>query len=114
MEKKSNNLKMIYGIDLIAFGIVLACHLFVDKFNFNDYWCLFVVVPSLIDIILNKANFFNLGLFIMSTSIFGYFIFNNVLVSLIIFIILIGLLLVFGKYIIKKEEVKGDNSGVFK
>jgi len=100
MEKsKINNLKIIYGLDLIVFGIILACHLFVDKFNFNNYWCLFLVIPSLLDIILNKGNVFNLSLFIISASVFGYFIFNNGWACLIVFIILIGLLMLFSKYI---------------
>ena len=105
MEKsKINNLKIIYGIDLIAFGIVLACHLFIEKFNFNDYWCLFIVIPSLLDIILNKGNIFNLSLFIISASVFGYFLFNTGWACLIVLIILIGLLLLFSKYICKVKS----------
>ena len=105
-KREINNLKIIYGIDLIAFGIVLACHLFVNNFNFNDYWSLFVVVPSLVDVILNKSNIFNLSLFIISSSIFGYFIFNNGWASLIILAILIGMVLVFGKFIAKGEKTQ--------
>ena len=86
-KKKIDNLKLIYGIDLILFGIILACHLFINTFNFNDYWFLFIVLPALADIMLNKIDSFNASLFILSTSILGYFIFDNILVSLIILVI---------------------------
>lgn len=103
----NKNLKMIYGIDLIVFGVVLACHLFIDKFNFNDYWFAFLAIPSLIDLLVNKLNAFNVSLFVVSTSILGYFVFNNVWVALITFVILVGLLLVFIKP--KEKEVKTEN-----
>lgn len=103
----NKNLKIIYGLDLIVFGIVLACHLFIDKFNFNDYWLVFLVAPSLVDIILNKINAINVSLFVISTSILGYFIFNNIWVALITFVILVGLLLVIVKP--KQKEVKTEN-----
>ena len=105
-KNKVNNLKLIYGIDLILFGIVLACHLFIESFNFNDYWFLFLVIPALMDIIFNKVDLFNGSLFILSTSMLGYFIFDNILVSLIILVILIGVSLVFSRFFIKEDEIK--------
>lgn len=110
IDKKRENYKLICGITLIAFGVILACHIFIDSFNFNDFWCLFVVVPTLIDIILNKKNILNLSLFIASSSIFGCFLFDNLWVGFITAIILIGILLVFGKYLPSelKEENKKD------
>lgn len=106
----NKNLKTIYGIDLIAFGIVLACHLFIDKFNFNDYWFVFLAVPSFIDVLLNKINAFNVVLFVVSTSILAYFIFNNVWGALITFVILVGLLLVLVKPKEKEVKIKNKNS----
>ncbi len=112
---RGNSLKIIWGFDLIVFGIVLACQLFVDKFNFNDYWMLFLVLPSLADLIMNKGDVFNISLFIMSTSVFSYFIFNTIWACLIVLVILLGVLLISSKFIMRKKEVeiKNDN-GIFK
>lgn len=102
-KKKIDNLKIIYGLDLILFGIVLACNLFIESFNFNDYWFLFLVFPALADIIVNKVNSFNISLFILSTSLLGYFIFDNIIVSVIVLVILIGICLVFSRFLVKEE-----------
>ena len=110
MDKKQiNNLKIIYGIDLILFGVVLACSLFIKGFNFNDYWFLFLVLPSLADIVLNKINSFNISLFILSTSLLGYFIFNNVLISLVVLVISIGLCLIFSSFLVVEDQNKKEN-----
>lgn len=108
-NKKRENAKLIWGTNLIIFGIVLSCHIFIDKFNFNDFWCLFIVVPTLVDIVLNKKNIFNLSLFITSSSVFGYFLFNNLWACFIIAVILVGLLLVFGKYLPSEPVAEEDN-----
>ena len=111
MDKKVlNNLKNIYGVDLIVFAIVLSLHLFVDGFNFNGFWSLFIVLPSLVDVVLNKGNIFNLSLFIISSSVFGYFIFDTAWACLIVFVALIGLLMLFGKQIMRKNKVEEDAS----
>lgn len=107
-KKRSNNLKLIYGIDLILFGIILACHLFIKQFNFNDYWFVFIILPALADIILNKPDTFNVSLFVLSTSLLGYFIFNNILVSLVILVILSGILLVLNWFIFKDNKENKD------
>ena len=107
MNKENwNNLKIIYGLDLIVFGIVLACHLFIESFNFNDYWLLFIALPSLVDIIMNKINIVNTSVFILSTSLLSYFVFNNIWASLVTLAVLLGLLLLFGKSLAKKEQPK--------
>ena len=106
-KKRIDNLKLIYGIDLILFGIVLTCHLFIKSFNFNDYWFTFIILPASLDMILNKPDTFNVSLFVLSTSLLGYFIFNNILVSLVIFVILIGILLVLSGLVFKDKTEKG-------
>lgn len=95
--KKDNNLMIIYGVDLVLFGIVLALHLSIKKFNFNDYWCLFLTLPAIVDIALNKLNIINGSLLVVSASLLGYFIFNTLWASVVVFAILIGLILIFGK-----------------
>lgn len=104
--KKDNNLMVIYGIDLVAFGIVLALHLSIEKFDFNDYWCLFLTIPAVIDIVLNKLNIVNGSLLVISASLLGYFIFNTLWASVVIFVILIGLILIFGRKLSKKSNNK--------
>ena len=89
---------------MIIFGVVLTCHLTIEKVNFNDYSCLFLVVPSLADVIINKINVFNLSLFITSTSILEYFVFNSLWACLIVLAILIGMILLFDKYLRKDRN----------
>lgn len=103
-KKEVDNLKIIYGIDLIVFGIILACHLFIDSFNFSDYWLLFLTLPALADLIVNKFNVFNVSLFIISTSILSYFIFDTGWACIIVIIIMLGVMLLISRF--TKKEIK--------
>ncbi len=104
-DKERNNLKIIYGIDLIIFGIVLALHLS-KVFDFNKFWCLFLVVPSIVDIALNKLNVFNGALLLISAPLLSYFVSKNFWVPVVVLVILVGVLLLVGKYLKPKEEKK--------
>ncbi len=97
------NLKFICGVDLILFGIVLALHLSIKNFNFNNYWFIFLVLPSLVDILLNRLNVLNGTIFVLSASTLGYYIFHSFWASVVVFVILIGLILIFSKKLTKRE-----------
>ena len=99
-----NNLKFIYGVDLILFGIVLALHLSIKNFNFNNYWFIFLVLPSLADILLNRLNILNGAIFVLSASTLGFYIFHSFWASVVVFVILVGLILVFFKQLTKKNK----------
>ena len=112
MEKKyKDNLKLIYGIDLIVFGIVLACHLFIESFNFNNFWLLFVCLPALAEMILNKRTVLNISVFILGFSLLGYFVTNKVLVAFVVLLITIGVFILLDRFI-PSEENENSNKNV--
>lgn len=100
----ASDLKLICGVDLILFGIVLALHLSVKNFNFNNYWFIFLVLPSLADILLNRLNILNGTIFVLSSSALGFYIFNKFWAGVVVFVILVGLILIFSKQLTKRKN----------
>ncbi len=109
MKKLSN---ILWGIVLIALGVVLAVNAFdivdVDVF-FDGWWTLFIIIPSVIGIITEKkktGNFITLGIGVLLLLSCQKIIDIDIIWKLIIpiGIVLVGIKLIFSDVFSAKEK----------
>ena len=119
MSKKISN--YVWGIFIVFLGLILlfkTLGLITFDIFFSGWWTLFIIIPSLVDIVVNdhkmtSFNFLILGIvFLLSCQ---KIIESPVIVFVCIMIIELGLKILFGKQIknIKKNENAESYIGIF-
>lgn len=104
----------VWGLFIVVFGfLILFRALNIIDFNifFKGWWTLFIIVPSIVDIIVNdhkitSFNFLLIGLLLLLDL--NNIIENSIVIFISIMIIELGLKIIFGKS--SKDIIKQKNS----
>lgn len=104
----------VWGLFIVVFGfLILFKALNIIDFNifFKGWWTLFIIVPSIVDIIVNdhkitSFNFLLIGLLLLLDL--NNIIENSIVIFISIMIIELGLIIIFGKS--SKDIIKQKNS----
>ncbi len=119
MKKKITN--YVWGIFIILLGVTLLLKtLDVISFNifFSGWWTLFIIIPSLIDLLFNDHKWSSFNLMLIGILLLldcRDIIENSILVFLCVLIIELGIKMIFGKTFknIKKSKNAQSYVGVF-
>jgi len=101
MKNYGSNLKYIWGINLVIFGLVILGDIYGwHTFSFGNYIGLFILLPGIASLILNGPLISNIIVSLIGAALFIALNFDNINVPVVaaVLIIVVGLLTIFGNH----------------